>query len=157
MQIERKRLNEIDAELVIQLCNNPQIKKHMPLSKDNFDQDEYRKFINAKEKIWIDNGYGPWAYFVDGNFVGWGGLQPEDGEVEIALVLHPQYWGYGPLLFKDIIKYAFDILKLKSIIVLFPPSRTKIKGLIKLGFKKEAEVEIEGKKFVRFRLESIKY
>ncbi len=154
MRIERKRLAEIDKQLIIQLCNDPQIKKHMPLSKENFDLDEYEKFIKAKEKIWLDNNYGPWAYLVDGKFVGWGGLQPEDGDVEIALVLHPQYWGYGPLLFKDIIKYAFETLKLKSVIVLFPPSRSKVKGLLKLGFKKEIEVDIEGSQFIRYRLDS---
>lgn len=152
MKLEKKRLTEIDKKLIIQLCNHHQVKKHMPLSKDEFDEQEYKKFLITKEKIWTDYGYGPWAYLIDGEFVGWGGLQPENNDVEVALVLHPNYWGYGPVIFKDIIHDAFETLKLKSVIILFPPTRNRIKGIFKIGFKKEAEVDIDGKQFVRFRL-----
>lgn len=33
------------------------------------------------------------GFFVDGQFAGWGGLQQEDGDADLALVLHPDYWG----------------------------------------------------------------
>lgn len=154
MKLEKKRLPEINKHLIIQLCDHPLVKKHMPLSKNDFDEHEYEKFIAAKEKIWADCGYGPWAYLIDGKFVGWGGLQPEEGDVEVALVLHPNYWGYGTIIFKGIIQYAFTTVKLKSIIIMLPPTRTRIKGILKMEFKKEADVEIEGKHFIRFRLKA---
>jgi hypothetical protein len=36
--------------------------------------------------------HGPWAFIVDGKFAGWGGLQPEEGDADLELVLHPDYW-----------------------------------------------------------------
>lgn len=152
MRLEKKRLPEIDKQLIIQLCNNPLVRKHMPLAVSYFDENEYDKFIVAKEKIWAEYGYGPLAYLIDGNFIGWGGLQPEDGDVEIALVLLPKYWGLGTRITQEIIKFAFDTIKLKSVIILFPHSRARIKGIIKMGFQKEDEIEIEGEYFIRYRL-----
>ena len=64
-------------------------------------------FIAAKEQLWAEHGYGPWAFFVDGEFVGWGGLQPEDGEADLGMVLHPKHWGVGKALYDEVIRRAF--------------------------------------------------
>jgi [ribosomal protein S5]-alanine N-acetyltransferase len=152
MKIVKKRLPEIDKSQIIQLCNNPLVRKHMPLAEGSFDENSYAEFITAKEKIWEECGYGPWAYILDGQFIGWGGLQPEHDDVEVVLVLHPNYWGYGKRIVQDLIHDAFENLKLSSVIILFPPSRTRIKVILKLGFQQEDEIEIEGKTFVRYRL-----
>ena len=44
--------------------------------------------------MWDEHGYGPWAFIINGEFAGWGGLQPEQGEADFALVLHPDFWGW---------------------------------------------------------------
>lgn len=149
---ELKYLTEIDKDEMIKLMNHPLILRHMPLATAKFDDEKYTQFIKAKEKIWNEKGYGPWAFVINGKLAGWGGLQPENGDVEIALVLHPKYWGLGKIAYDKIINYAFEKLGLDSLIVLFPPSRNRIKGLFRLGFKKDGELEIEGKKFFRYRI-----
>jgi len=154
---EFKRLSEVSKESIIELMNHPLILRHMPLATGKFNEDEYHQFIKAKQAIWNERGYGPWAFVVNGQFVGWGGLQPENDDVEIALVLHPKYWGLGKATYDKIIDYAFGQLGLNSLIVLFPPSRSRIKGLFRLGFEKDGEVEIQGQKFFRYRLFSQKY
>lgn len=40
----------------------------MPLSVENFDEKQYLNFIEAKESIWKEFGFGPWAYFIDYKF-----------------------------------------------------------------------------------------
>ena len=79
-------------------------------------------------------------------------MQYESGDAELGLVLHPDYWGAGKIIYNEIIKRAFGEMKLESVIILFPPTRTRIKGILKLGFQVDGEVEIEGEQFNRYRL-----
>jgi RimJ/RimL family protein N-acetyltransferase len=132
--------------------NHPLVRRQMPLTSDNFDEADCDEFIAAKEQLWAEHGYGPWAFVVDGEFVGWGGLQPEHGEADLGLVLHPNHWGLGKTLYDEIIKRAFGEMGFESVIVLFPPTRTRVKGLLRLGFKLEGELEIQGERFLLYRL-----
>ena len=152
MNIEFKRLTEINISEIIELMNNPLVRRHMPLAQGHFDEAACSAFIVAKDQIWKEHGYGPWAFVVNGAFVGWGGLQPEHNDVEVALVLHPKAWGLGKALFDEIIRRAFGEMGLSSVVVLFPPSRTRVKALLRSGFKSDGELEIEGKRFLRYRL-----
>jgi [ribosomal protein S5]-alanine N-acetyltransferase len=152
MNIEFKRLSEVNKSDIIELMNNSLVRRQMPLTSDHFDQTDCDSFIAAKERLWTEHGYGPWAFVIDGQFAGWGGLQPEQGEADLALVLHPTYWGTGKLIYQQIIERAFGEMGFASVIVLFPPTRTRIKGLLRLGFKPDGEMEIEGERFICYRL-----
>ena len=152
MKIEFKRLGEIDCSEYIALNTNPLVRRQMPLTSDKFDEEDCREWIKGKEKMWGEHGYGPWAFLIDGKFAGWGGLQPEEGDADLGLVLHPDYWGYGKAIYEEIIRRAFGEMGLKSVIILFPPTRTRVKGILRLGFKPDGEVEIGGERFLRYRL-----
>lgn len=132
--------------------NDPLVQRHMPLSTSNFGKEDYEKFIQTKMAMWQKHGYGPWGFEIENNLVGWGGLQPFYEDIEIALVLHPKYWGYGKGLCNQIIKYAFENLQLNSIIILFPSSRKWIRGIFKLGFVRDGDIGIDKKIFHRYRL-----
>ena len=84
--------------------------------------------------------------------MGWGGLQPEEGKADLALVLHPDDWGMGKLLYDKIIERAFSEMGFTSITILFPPSRTRLKGILRLGFEPDGEITIGGERFIRYRL-----
>lgn len=154
MHIEFNRLTDVEKTDIIALMNNPLVRRQMPLLRGTFSESDCNQFIAAKELLWSKYGYGPWAFIVDNQFAGWGGLQPENGEADLALVLHPDYWGIGKVLYKRIIHIAFEEMKFVSITVLFPSTRTRINGLIRLGFKEDGEVEVGQNKFFRFRLTS---
>lgn len=153
MNITFKRLTEIDSQEIINLMNNPLVRRQMPLLEGSWDESTCATFVAGKEKLWNAHGYGPWAFVVDGKFAGWGGLQPEGDETDLALVLHPDFWGIGKTLYKQIIDRAFGEMGLDSVTVLFPPSRTRIQGFLRLGFKEDKELEFNGEKFIRYRLE----
>ena len=152
MSLEFKRLTEVKKSDIIDLMNNQLVRRQMPLLRDHFGETDCDQFIAAKEQLWAEHGYGPWAFVINDRFAGWGGVQPEDGEADLALVLHPDYWGMGQLIYKEIISRAFGEMGLDSVIVLFPPTRTRVKGLLRLGFKKEKEVVFGSERFIRFRL-----
>lgn len=152
MSLEFRRLSEVDPACLIALMNDPRVRRHLPLSVNRFGADECAAFIEKKEAMWREHGYGPWAFYVDGRFAGWGGLQPENGEPDLGLVLVPEFWGSGRMIFEAILERAFGAMGFDSITVLLPPSRTRVKGLFRLGFVRDGEVELKGERFLRFRL-----
>jgi [ribosomal protein S5]-alanine N-acetyltransferase len=154
MHIEKRKLNSVDKNQIIKLLNNPLVKRHMPLSVEDFGDKQYLAFIASKAAIWEEYGFGPSAYFIEKKFAGWGGIQPDEKDFELALVLDPAYWGYGRQLYHDLIQEAFVVLKLNSVTILFPPSRTRIKWILKAGFVEEDRTTLEGECFIRFRLKN---
>ncbi|MGD1847580.1 MAG: hypothetical protein ACFB10_19495 [Salibacteraceae bacterium] len=70
----------------------------------------------------------------------------------MALVHHPDYWGAGKILYEKMTEKAFNELKLDAIQVLFPPTKTHVQGLLRLGFKKTGVVKIGEEQFIRYVL-----
>jgi [ribosomal protein S5]-alanine N-acetyltransferase len=146
------RLAEVSQSAIIELMNHPLVRRHMPLARGGFGPAECDRFVAAKERLWEEHGYGPWAFIIDGEFAGWGGIQSEGGEADVGLVLHPKHWGAGKVLYERIIAFAFGELGVSSVIALLPPSRTRVSGVLKLGFRPDGEITIAGERFVRYRL-----
>ena len=152
MTLEFKRLTEVDLIDIISLNNNPDVLRQMPLGSADFDLAKAKEWVRQKDAQWQQYGSGPWAFLIDQKFAGWGGLQYENGDADLALVLHPDFWGDGKAIYLEIAKRAFISMGLESITILLPPSRTRIKGIFRLGFQPDGEVDIEGARFQRFRL-----
>ncbi|MEO1088486.1 MAG: GNAT family N-acetyltransferase, partial [Acidobacteriota bacterium] len=113
MHLEFRRLREINRADIVALHKNPQVRRQMPLSDDDFDEAACEQWVAGKEEQWEKYGYGPWAFRVDGKFAGWGGLQYEAGDADLGLVLHPDYWGMGKTIYKKIIRLAFEEMGLE--------------------------------------------
>jgi [ribosomal protein S5]-alanine N-acetyltransferase len=152
MHLEFKRLSEINSAEIIALNTNPLVRRQMPLFSGDFGEAECQEWVQGKEAHWEDYGYGHWAFVIDGKFAGWGGLEYEDGDTDLGLVLHPDYWGMGKAIYTEIIQRAFWEMGLESVTILLPTTRKRIKGILRLGFKLDGEVEISGERFIRYRL-----
>jgi len=147
-----RRLSEVSPDGVIELMNDPDVRRHLPLARGHFWMPEYEHFVAAKERIWEEHGFGPWAFQLDDDFVGWGGLQPEGDDVDVGLVLRRVYWGAGRLLYGRIVDHAFREVGVDSVITLLPPSRTRVAGLRRLGFAEDGTALVGGELFHRYRL-----
>jgi RimJ/RimL family protein N-acetyltransferase len=152
VQLEFKHLREIDCAEIVALNTNRLVRRQMPLSEDKFGESECKEWVEGKEQQWQLHGYGPWAFLIDGKFAGWGGFQYENGDADLGLVLHPNYWGKGKIIYNEMIRRAFSEMGFESITILFPPTRTRIKAILRLGFQPDGEVEVQGKRFIRYRL-----
>jgi|TARA_Y100000816_G_C26089530_1_gene575541 GNAT superfamily N-acetyltransferase len=153
LNIQFCRLSHIKIADIIALNTNDRVLKQMPLADGTqFDEQQCIAWVKGKEKQWQEHGYGPWAFLVNDKFAGWGGLQYEDGDADLALVLHPQYWGLGKQIFNEIIKRAFNEMGFESVTILLPPTRKNLKGIYLLGFELEGEVILSGERFIKYRL-----
>ncbi|MEM1369233.1 MAG: GNAT family N-acetyltransferase [Cyanobacteria bacterium P01_H01_bin.15] len=146
------RLSEISPAAIINLMNDPSVRRHLPLAQGQFGDIECDRFVAAKERMWEESCFGPWAFVLDGDFIGWGGLQPEGDDVDVGLVLSRKYWGAGPALYRRILTYAFEELCVDSITALLPPSRTRVAALLRLGFHEDGEILVQDQRFIRYRL-----
>ncbi len=152
MQMEFKRLSEVDTSDVVELMPNPRLRAHMPLLSPDFDETACREFVAQKEQAWADHGYGVWAFFIDEPFAGWGGLQDENGDPDLGLVLHPDFWGVGKILYAEVVRRAFGSMGFDYITILLPPTRTKLAAVKRLGFHRAGEIDVGGESFMRFLL-----
>lgn len=155
MDIQRVRLSQVSLDDLMELMNDPQVRRHLPLARGSFGPEECRSFVATKERMWKERGFGPWAFLHGDLLIGWGGVQPEGDEADLALVLSPRWWGTGRRLFHMIVSFAFEELGLDSVMVLLPPSRSRMGGLARLGFRPDGEATLAGERFLRFRLPRI--
>lgn len=157
MKIIFKRLPEVQRSEIMKLMTEPRLLKHMPLLSSKFSEADCDAFVSQKEADWAERGYGVWAFYIEGEFVGWGGLQYENGEPDLGLVLHPDHWGKGLELYHEICTKAFGEMSFEYITVLLPPSRTRLAALCRLGFRRDGEALIGEERFLRFCLTNERY
>lgn len=153
MDVAFLRLTEVDKSVILELMNDTRVRKHMPLlKKPCFDEEDCDELIATK--LWKKEKHGPWALVSEEKFMGWAGIQHEEEGGSITFVLHPHYWGKGVVIFKQILRHAFEELKFKSVTVLLPPSRGRFTWGLRHGFQPDGEQEIQGERFLRYRLDA---
>jgi GNAT superfamily N-acetyltransferase len=146
------RFTEIDPATWLTLLNDHDVHRHMPLAGDTtWTETMAADWAAAKDAQLAENGYGPWALKLGGGFIGWGGFQKEGEEADFGLVLLPAHWGRGAMLFRELLARGRE-LPLDPVSILLPPSRVRLKGLIRLGFEPAGELTYDGHRFLKFRL-----
>lgn len=157
MDLTLRRLTEIEPGEIIALMSDPLVRRHMPLARGEFGPAECAAFVDAKEALWREHGYGPWAFVIGGEFAGWGGFQPEDGDADLGIVLRPRFWGYGRAIAERFLDEGFGTLRFDSVIILLPDSRAAAHGILRLGFVRDGGTEFDGIPFQRFRIRREEY
>lgn len=142
-------LSDIPGEEWRALLNHRDVIRHMPLASDSWTEHAVMEWAKGKDAQWHANGYGPWSIRIDGAFAGWGGFQKEGGEADLALVLLPRFWGHGPALVRHFMHRRKE-LGIGPVSILLPPSRTRMRGLARIGFAFDGELEYEGQRFLKF-------
>ncbi len=134
--------------------SDPRVAEHMPLLTVKWDLDAVAKFVTAKEERWRRDGLGHWAILCDDRYVGWGGFQKEGDDWDYGLVLKPEHFGLGLRISKKAIAFAMADARISFVTFLLPPSRKKLGALTRAGAQFIAEVDYDGAKFLKYRLDT---
>lgn len=157
--LERKidfvRLPEISKDELVAHMSDPRVAEHMPLLTFKWDCDAAAKFVAAKEECWRRDGLGHWAILCNGRYIGWGGFQKEGDEWDFGLVLKPDAFGLGVYISKKAIEFARGEDRIPFVTFLLPPSRKNLSALQRLGARFVGEIEYDGAKFRKYRLDTI--
>jgi hypothetical protein len=147
-------LPEIKPDEIIDHMSHPRVAEHMPLLTIDWDRAAVSKFIAAKEERWDRDGLGHWAILDNEKYVGWGGFQKEGDEWDYGLVLKPDSFGLGARISKKAIAFAISDDRIPFVTFLLPPSRKNLGALERLGAKFVSEIDYEGAKFLKYRLDT---
>lgn len=148
------RLPDIPPDILIAHMSDPRVALHMPLLKDAWNRDIAASFVAAKEACWRRDGLGHWAILADGSYVGWGGFQKEGAEWDFGLVLTPDAFGLGTRITREAIAFAKADTRIPFVTFLLPPTRRNLAALERLGARFIAEIEHDGARFLKYRLET---
>lgn len=148
------RLSEMDIAEVLAHMSDPRLAEHMPLMPSAWDEASIAEFIATKEARWESDGLGHWAILSDGAYVGWGGFEKEGDEWDFGLVLRPDAFGLGLKIVRKAIQYAITDERIPYVTALLPPSRKHLGALRRFGARQVDEIDYDGKRFLKFRLET---
>ncbi|WP_238368228.1 GNAT family N-acetyltransferase [Mesobacterium pallidum] len=153
-QITFARLTEVDPAEIAAHMSDPRVAEHMPLLTFAWDAKAARRFVAAKEAHWARDGLGHWAILHGGAYVGWGGFQREGDDWDFGLVLRPDVFGLGHRIAQQALAFARADARIPHVTFLLPPSRRHLGALARLGAVPAGEVDYDGARFLRFRLET---
>lgn len=148
------RLSEIEPTEIAAHMSDPRMAEHMPLLTSEWDAKAVAAFVAQKEQCWARDGLGHWAILSNDRYVGWGGFQKEGDEWDFGLVLRPDAFGLGRRVTKKAIDFAIADERIPFVTFLLPPSRKNLGALERLGARHVGEIEYDGAKFLKFRLET---
>lgn len=148
------RLPEISPEEILAHMSDPRVAEHMPFLTSRWNARDVAAFVAAKEEQWRRDGLGHWAILLDGRYAGWGGFQKEGNEWDFGLVLKPDCFGLGARVAGKALAFARADARINFVTFLLPPSRRHLRGLARIGARAVGEVDHEGARFLKYRLET---
>ena len=81
-------------------------------------------------------------------------FQREGNDWDFGLVLKPDAFGLGMRIVKKAIAFAVADKRVPFVTFLLPPSRKNLGALKRLGARHVDEIEYDGAKFLKYRLET---
>lgn len=153
-QITFVRLPEVPRQEIVKHMAEPRLASHMPLLRGWWDDDRAEAFVAAKEACWARNGLGHWGILANGTYAGWGGFQKEGEEWDFGLVLKPSCFGLGARIARQALAVAAEDERIPYVTFLLPQSRKHLGFLTRLGAAFVCEVDYEGARFLKYRLDT---
>lgn len=148
------RLPDISPDEIVTHMSDPRVAEHMPLLTFEWDRQAVATFVSAKEERWRRDGLGHWAILCNGSYVGWGGFQKEGDEWDYGLVLKPEHFGLGLRISRKAIAFARADDRIPFVTFLLPPSRKNRGALSRLGARFVEEIDYDGARFLKYRLDT---
>ncbi|WP_428634815.1 GNAT family N-acetyltransferase [Sedimenticola sp.] len=101
-------LDQANPEALMVLLNEPLIRRHL-IEHEPFDHGRLMQWVSDKLMIDRTPGCKIRAVTHQGRLAGWCGIQKEQGEYEIAIVLGDAFWGLGREVFRDLMEWAGEL------------------------------------------------
>lgn len=147
--IEYVKLNEVALTDFVSLLNKQKIREHL-IDHPLFDIVNAKAWIEAKLQVDCSPGCKVRAILVNKHLAGWCGIQIQDGQYEIAVIIDDKYWGLGVKIFREMMIWAKN-LGHKSIFIHFHHTRPEYRFLRKIS-KNVYESKLLGSKFTSYEL-----
>lgn len=148
-RVEYIKFDEVNPEEFMLLLNKQQIREHL-IEHQLFDAKTIKAWIEAKIEVDSFEGCKVRAIVVNQQFAGWCGIQLEDENYEIAIVIDNSYWGIGRKIFREIMAWAKEFGH-QTVFIHFLHTRPEYKFLRKIS-KNVYESELFGNRFTTYEI-----
>lgn len=145
--IEFVGFNLVNPEDFLPVVNDESLRQHL-IDHAHFDSVSIREWINEKVEIESISGCRIRAVFIGGILTGWCGIQPDDNDFEIAIVISKDVWGFGISIFKEMMCWAKE-LGHKEIMFHLLETRPEYKFLKRKATKVQ-KTELLGRSFTTY-------
>ena len=121
----------------------------MPLADGRVSDEWINDWIDSKKSLSTNTPFDTYQIWINDEFCGWAGIQPDEDCFEMAVVLKPVFWGLGKVLANDLIQKYKDSNTDRPLYIYLPYSRNV--HLLSKRFKLAltGEIEISGIKFAK--------
>lgn len=141
--------DQVNPDDFIDLLNKPKIRKHL-IGHDQFTPDSVRSWMQSKIGVDAEPGCRVRAVTCDHTLMGWCGIQHEEGQYEIAIVIDEQFWGQGRKIFQQLMAWAKE-LGHQEVFIHFLHTRPEYRFLKKIA-SRVYETELFGSRFTTYQL-----
>lgn len=149
-QVTYAKLQDIPALDLLPILNCERVRRHL-IEHEIFTPHNVKLW--KEEKILVDSmpQCRVRAVLCHNDLAGWCGIQAEDnGEYEIAIVLHPAFWGLGKPIFTDLLGWAREMGHQEIYIQLLNSRRTY--RFLQHMAKSVSQSHWQGHHFTRYKL-----
>jgi len=148
-QIQYVPFEKVSPDELLPILNNEKLREHL-MPHPEFDMDSAREWKLSKIEVDNTEGCRVRAVIINGELVGWCGIQLEYDHYELAIIIDDQYWGLGVKVFKQLLAWAEE-LGHQSVTIHFYHTRPKYKFLQKRS-QRVYESELYGQRFTTYEL-----
>jgi len=147
--VEYPKFNRIEPSEFLPLLNSEKIRKHL-IEHQLFTIDTLITWMQSKIEVDAISGCKVRGIVCNGDLAGWCGIQFEEGEYELAIVIDDKFWGLGKRVFKDLMCWAKE-LNHDEVCIHFLHTRPEYKFLKKMA-KNVYETDFFGNTFTTYQL-----
>jgi len=142
--------SEINPNDFISLLNKQKIREHL-IEHELFSEDTVQSWIKDKIKVDSIHGCRVRAIISNNHLAGWCGIQLENDQYEVAIVIDDKLWGIGRAVFQEVMNWAkkFDH---DELFIHFHHTRPEYKFLRRIS-KNVYQSELRGSKFTTYQLD----
>ena len=142
---------EAGVENYRDLLNSRAVQQHLPLSDSHYSDEWIAGWIERKAETWPNPAFGPWSVWVDGEFAGWAGVEPDGPNLSYGIVLLKKFWGFG----SEVTQKAIGLIResfpdADSMQIELPESRGSERFAKRLGLLFVGTIEMSGHKFMKY-------
>lgn len=147
--LEYVRLSEINSDDFIYLLNKQKIREHL-INHELFNLDTVELWIKDKIKVDSIRGCKVRAIISNNHLAGWCGIQLENEQYEVAIVIDDKHWGIGKAVFQEIMSWA-KAFGHDELFIHFHHTRPEYRFLRKIS-KNVYKSELLGSKFTTYQI-----
>lgn len=149
-RLEYLAFSQIDPADFLPMLNKQTTRQHL-IDHELFTPDTAKAWVQSKIDVDACQGCRVRAIKVDNQLAGWCGIQLEEGQYEIAVVIEDIYWGLGRPIFREMMGWAKE-LGHTTVFIHFLHTRPQYKFLRKMS-KNVYVSELMGSTFTTYELE----